>query len=285
MRAAAVRGARDLRYNQVGPDYLETIGTRLLHGRFFGPGDALSPSRTVVVSRALAELYFGRRDPIGRRLRVDDDEREIVGVVEDVRISALHEPAEPFLYLPFASAPSRDVALVVEANPAQDGLPRTLSRIVDEAGAGTVVLDSFSMGEHMAAQLYPDWMPALVGAGLSGVGILLALAGLYAAVALAAQRRTREFGVRMAIGASPTEVLRLVVRESLRLTLAGAALGLLLAFGATRLLSSSIYGVGSGSTIVLAGSVLSALALSGAASVVPAWRATRIEPATTLRHE
>jgi ABC-type antimicrobial peptide transport system permease subunit len=141
------------------------------------------------------------------------------------------------------------------------------------------------MEQHMAAQLYPDWLPALTGASLAGVGIVIALAGLFAAVAFVTARRTREFGVRLAIGASPSEIVRLVLRDGLRLALAGGALGLLLALAATRVLRGMVHGVDDTAGLILTASVTSAVVLGLAASLAPARRALRVEPTIALRDE
>jgi predicted permease len=283
--AEAARRRRDVRYNQVGPDYLETLGTRLLRGRFFTPADDSSRTTAVVVSRTFAEHAFGKRDPIGRTIHLDEETRQIVGVVEDVPIVRLHEPRGPFLYLPYNAAPSTDVALIVQPRQASGDLPRQLTRLVAEKGQGAKVLSSLTMNEHMAAQLYPDWLPAMTGASLAGVGILLALAGLFAAVAFVTARRTREFGVRLAVGARPADILRLVLGDGLRLAVAGGALGMLAALAATRVLRGIVYGISDGYGLILSASVVSAVVLGVAASLVPAARAVRTEPSAALRDE
>lgn len=277
--------SRGVRYNQAGPGYLPTLGTRLLRGRFFLGGEHVPTARVVVVSRTLAQQYFPGRDPVGRILRIEDDDHEVIGVVEDARVSRIHEDPEPFFYLPYAAAPSRDVALVVETSGPQDGLTRLVTAAVASTGSQTAVLGVMTMGEHMAAQLYMDWMPALLGSALAALGMALALGGLYAAVAFLTARRTREFGIRMAIGARPGDVLGLVLRQGFGLALAGGAAGLLAAFAASRLLRGFLYGVSENDAVVLASSVLAAALLGVIASAIPAWRAIRIDPARTLRYE
>ncbi|HEX9186279.1 MAG TPA: ABC transporter permease, partial [Vicinamibacteria bacterium] len=227
---------RDVRYNQVGPGYAETLGPRLRAGRFFAPAEHSGASPVVVASEAFASAFFGATPAVGRHVRVGGEDHEIIGVVDDAPIERLHEAPEPFVYLTYARRPSADVALLIETAGEPGALAPAARALVREASPGAAVLAATTLARHMAEAWHEDWLLAVLGASLSTLGILLALAGLYAAVALLTGRRTREFGIRLALGARPSEVVSLVLRQGLGIALAGAAAGLPAALVAARLL-------------------------------------------------
>ena len=281
----ALEAERELRYNQVGPGYLETLGTRLLRGRFFAEADQVPTARVVVIGQTLARQYFPDEDPIGRFLRISGIDREVIGLVEDARITRIHEAPEAFLLVPYSTNPSRDVALVVEPAARQEDAAAAVASALREFSPRTLVLATTTMERHVAEQLYLDRMPALLGAALSAVGIVLAAAGLYATVAFLTGRRVREFGIRMALGARPRTVLALVMGQGLAIAVTGGAAGVIAALIAARPLRNFLHGISSDDPVVLGLSALAAMLLGAAASIAPAWRAIRIDPASALRDQ
>jgi putative ABC transport system permease protein len=287
--AVAVPGgnapARDVKYNQVGPGYAETLGPRVRAGRFLLPGELSAGSPVAVVSEAFAATFFGTTPAVGRHVLVGGEDLEVVGVVEDAPVLRLHEAPEPFLYFAYARRPSSDVAFLIETA----GDPATLApaarALFRETSPGTKVIATTTLARHMAGAWHEDWMLAVLGASLAALGVLLALAGLYAAVSLLAGRRTREFGIRLSLGAQPGDVLRLVLRHGLALALIGAAPGLALAAGAAGLVRGFLYGVSPLDPRVLAASAAAAVLMGLAASLGPALRALRTDPARVLRLE
>jgi predicted permease len=287
--AVAVPGGntspRDVRYNQVGPGFAETLGPRLKAGRFFTPAEHSGGSPVVVVSEAFAGFLFGATPAVGRRVLVGGEDHEIVGVVEDAPIERLHEAPEPFVYLTYAQRPSADVALLIETESEPGTLAPAARALVRETTRGSQVLATTTLARHMAGAWHGDWMLAVLGSSLAALGILLALAGLYAAVSLLADRRTREFGIRLSLGARPADVLRLVLRHGLALALAGAAAGIPGALAAAGLVRGILHGVSPLDPRVLAASVSAAALMGLLASAAPALRALRTDPARVLRLE
>jgi putative ABC transport system permease protein len=277
---------RGLRYNQVGPAFLETLGVQLREGRFFVPQEhsALAPA-VVVVGETLARQLFPGEDAVGKHLLVAGEAYEIVGVVEDTPIERLHEAPEPFFYLPYARRPSSDVALLVETAGEPFDLAAAAKRLVRETSPETNVLAITSLRRQMRQALHDDWLPAVVGTGLAVLGALIALAGLQATVVLVASRRTREFGVRMALGARRRDVLRLVLGQGLAIAVAGAAIGLPGALAAGGLVRGFLRGTSPFDVGVLVLSLAVAAVLGLLASALPAWRAVRTDPARVLRME
>lgn len=276
---------RDVRYNQVGPGYAETLGPRLRAGRFLAPAEHSGGSPVVVVSEAFAGSFFGALPAVGRHVLVGGEDHEIVGVVEDAPIERLHEAPEPFLYLTYARRPSADVALLIETAGEPLALAPAARTLVRETSPGAAVLATTTLARHMAEAWHEDWLLAVLGTSLSALGILLALAGLYAAVALLTGRRTREFGIRLALGARPSEVVSLVLRQGLGIALAGAAAGVPAALVAARFLRGFLHGVSPLDLRVLAASAVAAVFMGLLASGAPAARAVSTEPARVLRLE
>jgi putative ABC transport system permease protein len=282
------RGAaasRALRYNQVGPDYLETLGTHLLRGRFFADSEHNPTARVVVVNETLSRQFFEASHPIGEYLTIGREQFEIIGIVEDTRISRLHEDGEPFFYLPFAVRPSEDVALVLETNVPAATLARAARQTVRAVNPEARVLMTTTMHDHMAEQVYDERMPAVLGTALAAMGVGLALVGLYGAVALLTVRRTRELGIRLALGAAPKRIVGLVLAQGIVIAAAGAIVGVGLALATSTLLASILRSRGSHDTAILLASAGAALLIGTLAAMIPAARTLRIDPSRTLRYE
>jgi predicted permease len=285
---AVVGGQReplDVPYDQVGPAFVETVGLRLRKGRFLESREHASLSPVVVVSEAFARVFFDGAPAVGRHVLVAGEDNEIVGVVEDTPVLRLHEPPEPFFYMTYARRPSSDVALLLETTGDPAALGSAARALVRETAPGTGVLATTTLRRHMAEAWHEDWLLAVLGSGLSTLGIGLALAGLYAAVALLAVRRTREFGIRFSLGARPKDVLRLVLRSGLTIAAAGATAGIAGAVIAAGLVRGLLYGVSPLDPLVLAASATVTVVMGLLASAVPALRAMRVDPARVLRLE
>jgi len=271
----------------VTPEYFETVGMTILRGRSFTARDfdRGSGQKAVIVNEAFARYYFGEADPIGQRFGYNEagDGQEIVGVVKDAKHRSLREPARPIWYgagfgqrdttfqLRTAADPTRIIAAVRQAAREIDSnLPlyniKTLARQVDESLAQERLISALS--------------------GFFGLlSLLLAAIGLYGILAYAVSRRTREIGIRIALGAHPGAVLRMVLRQGLILTLLGVGIGLATSFAATRLLESQLFGVTSTDPVTFVVAPILLLTVALLAGLVPARRATNVDPLIAIRQE
>jgi putative ABC transport system permease protein len=277
-------------YVAVSPNYFHVIGIPLLRGRTFTPQDVMSTPRVAMISEELARTYFPHRDPVGQQLIFgfppdSNVNREIVGVVGDVRDAALNKRPGPMMYVPFNQAPLWGVGLVIKTSSSASAAANEIRAKVHEVDRDLPVTDVGWMFEAVDVSLgqahLRTWLLGLFG----GVALALAAAGIFGVISYSVSRRTREFGLRMALGASEQEVLRLVLKEALRLAIAGVAAGLVLAVGLARLISSLLYGVRPADPATL---IVSPLLLTGAAllaAYLPARRATRVDPIAALRYE
>jgi predicted permease len=275
-----------VRFNAVGPDYFQTVGTRILKGRHFTSGDSANSPKVVLVSETMARRFWADRDPIGHTLRVEKKDYEIIGVVEDVKINHLHESPEPYMYFPFAQT-SYSGALIVEttSDPSRwiPAVKREI-RAVDKTAVVVWIQTGASVFRSEPTVYAQRMATGLVGS-LSLLGMFLASVGLYGVVAYLVNRRTHEIGIRVALGAGRKDVLSLVLRQGLNLVLIGALIGLALAFATTRFMSSMLYGVKPTDPIALAGSALLAGVVALLACYIPARRATKVDPMVALRYE
>jgi len=277
-------------YVSVSPGYFHVVGIPLLRGRTFSPQDSMSTPRVAIISQELARIYFPHRDPLGQQLAFGilgdgNVKREIVGVVGDVRDAALSQKPGPMLYVPFAQAPLWGVGLVVKTSSSAEAAGQAIRRNVHEVDRDLPVTDMEWMSAAVDASLTQTrlrtWLLGVFGA----IALTLAAAGIFGVISYSVSRRTREFGIRMALGATRREILRLVLREALRLALAGVGAGIVAALGLTQLISSLLYGVRPRDPATL---IVLPLVLTGAAllaAYLPARRATRVDPMVALRHE
>jgi len=277
-------------YVSVSPNYFHVMGIPLLRGRYFSRQDAMSTPRVAIISDALARLYFPHQDPLGRQLifgfPLDSDvNREIVGVVGDVRDAALNQAPGPMMYVPFAQAPLWGVILVVKTSSRADAAAHAIRQTVHEVDRNLPVTDIQWMSEAVEVSLgqarLRTWLLGLFGA----TALILAAAGIFGVISYSVSRRTHEFGIRMALGASEQEILRLVLKEALRLALAGVGAGMVAALGLAQLISSLLYGVRPTDPTTL---MVLPLLLTGAAllaAYIPARRATKVDPMVALRYE
>jgi putative ABC transport system permease protein len=277
-------------YVAVSPEYFHVVGIPLLGGRYFSPQDEMAAPRVAVISDELARIYFPHRDPLGQQLTFGfppqtNVKREIVGVVGNVRDVALNKTPGPMVYVPFAQAPFWGVCLVVKTSLTSSAAARAIQAKVHEVDRDLPVSDLGWMWEAVDTSLGQARLRTVL-LGLFGIlALALAGAGIFGVISYSVSRRTHEFGIRMALGASANEVLRLVLKEALRLALAGAAAGIALTLGFARLMSSLLFGVRPTDPVTL---IVLPLLLTGAAllaAYLPARRASQVDPMVALRHE
>lgn len=277
-------------YSPVSSTFFATTGLRMTRGTAFE--DGRGAPRGVVVNEAMAKMLWPGRDAVGQCLRFgkrDDPCYMVVGVVENARRSQILEgDAKPQYYLPMGNLPFEDREggmLIVRTRPDQTtsataSLMAELRRAFPRAHT-TVA--------SMTSQLEPEYRPWRLGATLFTafglLALLVALVGIYSTVSYGVSQRTHEFGVRVALGARVGDVLKLVLGQGIRVVAIGVALGIVLALAAGRLVSALLYGVRPGDPVALLIVSVSILAVAAAATLVPAWRAARVDPVTALRAE
>ncbi len=275
-------------FDAVSPRYFEMMRIPLFRGRFFTAADRFGAEPVTLVSAKLARQAFGAVDSIGKQLIFPDVTGTrvftIVGVVGDTRLEP-QRPPDAMVYVPFAQAPEPVFQTLIRPRAAARGFASqvlTALASVDrsQAVAGFASLDSFVVADT-APQRTNAWLLGI----LALVALLLAIAGIYALSAYSVAQRTHEFGVRMAIGARGTDILRNVLGHSLRLGVLGVALGLVLAALGTQLLTSLLFGVSAFDPLTFAAVIAILFASVTIASLVPALRATRVDPVVALRYE
>ncbi|MBZ5555484.1 MAG: ABC transporter permease [Acidobacteriia bacterium] len=278
------KGVR-VRYNIVGLNFFSTLGTRVLHGRDFGPQDSPTNTRSLVVNEAMARRFWPNSEALGQWLRIQGKEHQIVGIVEDGRYLMIHEATQPYLFFPLAQRYSEEASLFIEMS----GDPRSISKsVLREArnAAGKVpIVEARTLHDHMRLALFDDWSSTMLLAGLGVLGLFLAATGLFSVVSFLVSRRMREMGIRVALGARPREIQSLVLGDSLRMSLIGVAIGLGVALGVMRLMSSWLFGVKAHDLSVYLASSVVAIAITLAASWYPAQKASRVDPMQVLRHQ
>ena len=274
----------------ITPDYFEALGTPVLQGRSFSESDGEAAAAVTIINQSLARRLFPGGEALGRQLRLVNPEqdpawRTIVGVVADVSYRGLDDPGEAAIYTPFDQTPFLWQYLMLRTSVP----PATVTRAIRDAVAAVdpdlVPSRIQPVAELVAGVVAPRRFNTLLLSAFGALALLLAGIGIYGVIAYSVTQRTREIGVRMALGAEPGDVMRLVVGQGLRLALAGVLLGLLGAFAATRLMRSLLYGVSATdpATFAAVAFVLTSLALL--ASYVPARRAVRLDPTRALRYE
>jgi putative ABC transport system permease protein len=280
-----------LNFETVTPDYFRVMGIPLKQGRAFDERDREGQPGVVVVSESLARRYWPGQDPIGKRLKIPLPPTEfheawltVVGVAGDARYRELRATRLD-LYMPHRQSDHRPRHLVVRAHGDVTGLPAALQRVVRELDPEQPAPAVVSMPSVVSAALGGPRFAARVFSAFALVALLLAGLGLYGLVAYSVGRRTREIGVRVALGARPTDVARVVLGEGLRLALLGLALGLAASLAGARLLSRLHFGVGPTDAITLAAASVLLFAIAVLASALPARRALRVQPAVALRQD
>jgi putative ABC transport system permease protein len=271
------------------PRYFETMGIRLLRGRLFTPHDRAGQPKVVVVNETAALTYWPGEDPIGKRIALGQggfgDGAEVIGIVADVRYRAVETAVLPDAYLPLLQAPRAQGFLFVRTDGAPESIVPQIRTEVQALDPNLPLIDVKMMatrfGEATWRQRSSAWLLGL----FSLLALALAATGIYAVMAQGVEQRRREIGVRLALGAGRSDILRLIIGRVTAMAIAGIALGILIAVPAMQLLRALLYQVTPGDPSVFVGLAGVVLAVTLLAGYIPARRATRVDPLVTLRAE
>jgi predicted permease len=270
-------------YNEVGPGYFATIGIPLLSGREFTRADDEKAALVAIVNETMAAHYWRGRNPIGERVQVKDRWMQIVGVARDSKYQSVREAPNPFFYVPLRQNFSRGADLFIRTPLSPQTMATALTREVHVLDGNLALYEVITLQEQVDRSTSPQMVAVTLVGVLGGLALLLAAIGLYGVMSYAVSQSTRELGLRMALGAGASNLLRLVMSRGLALTAGGAALGAAVALALTRLLGSLLYKVSPHDPLAFGSAFVIMTIAALAACFLPAWRATRTDPARALR--
>jgi putative ABC transport system permease protein len=279
-------------YRAVSLDYFRTMGIRLIKGRDFDERDTYNAPAVIIINEAYADRYFPGEDPIGKRIRpgisVETGKkpwREVVGVVGNVRYRALNRDYTPEYYVPESQMPFDSMTLVVKTTNDPRQIVGAVRDEVRNMDKDLPVYNIRTMDDYLAASVAQPRLITLLLVIFAGLALLLTTIGLYGVMSYSVVQRTHELGIRMALGARPADVLRLVVKQGMALAGIGVGVGLVVAFLATKVMTSLLFGIGAKDPLTFAAIALIIAGVALGACLVPARRATKVDPMVALRYE
>jgi predicted permease len=273
--------------NTIGPDYFRTLRINLLAGRAFEDRDDEHAAPVAIVNGTLAQRFWGgASNAIGKRVRVADGEwRTVIGVAADIKYVRINEPPRPYVYVPFLQAYRSSMILYTQG-------PAPVDVLVDQGRAHVAALDADlpilyarQLADHLEGALLLFNLAATMLFVFGVAGMALAAMGTYGLVSYTVKQSTHEIGIRMALGASGVTVVRRFLARGLKLGAIGAALGVVAALSASRLLASVLFGVSATDVMSFARALAIVLGVVLVATIVPAWRAAQTNPLSALRHQ
>jgi putative ABC transport system permease protein len=279
----------DVHHASVSPGYFDLLRIPLLSGRDFRAEDNETALRVMIVNESFARRFFDGRDPVGRRVQIYGKPFRIVGMVKDSKYYKLSEAPQPYFYMSFDQvhygSGENGVAFYARTDrDARDFVP-VLRREMSAIDPNSAGLTAMPLSDYISAAWFGSRIASFLLAVLGAISMLLAGVGLYGVMAYSVSQRTREIGIRMALGADPGGVLRIVMREGLLLALLGIAAGLAIALAATPQIAPLLYQVSPADPVSIAGAALFLIVVAALASLIPALRATRVDPIRALRQE
>ena len=270
------------------PGFFEVMGIPVLTGRGFTERDDDKAPKVAVLNSAAVRKYFPGENPIGRRFGSSPEENstmEVVGIVRDVKYNSVRDEAPPTMYVPYRQTRGGGVMMEVrtagDAVSAMSGIREAVRRI----DSNLPVMDMSTQMEQIERRFLQEKLFAQANAFFGGLAVLLAAVGLFGLMSYSVARRTNEIGIRMALGARSQDVLSLVMRESMTLVIVGIVIGLAVALGASRLVSTLLFGLAPTDTVSMAAAVLVMIVVSAIAGYLPARRASRVDPMVALHQE
>jgi macrolide transport system ATP-binding/permease protein len=270
-------------YNQVGPAYFATLGIPLLSGRDFTRADNENAPLVAIVNRTMKARYWGDRDPIGRRLQVKGKWARVIGVAADSKYESMREDPKPFFYVPLSQDFVRGPALNIRTTESLQNISAALLGEAHALDGNLALYEMITLQEQVDRSTSPQLVAVTLVSILAGLALLLSTVGLYGVMSYAVAQSMRELALRMALGAGPGDLLRLVISRGLRLTAGGVFLGAAAGLALTRLLGTLLYNVSPRDPRAFGAALAVMIITTVAACLFPGWRATRTDPARVLR--
>jgi predicted permease len=274
------------------PGYFESMRIPLLSGRLYGERDGVRAAPVIIINQAFARKYFPGQNPIGKHIKVDGGDgviehptRDVVGVVGDIKRRGLTAEADPQYYLPYAQSVITNPFLTIRTTGDPAAVENALRAAVHEMDKSVPVYQVSKLENYVSKSVAQPRFQTLLLSCFAAIALMLSAIGLYGLLSYMVVQRTLEIGLRMALGAQRTDVLRMIVRRGLTLALIGLVAGLTISAMMTRLLSGMLYGIRPSDPVTFATVTVLLLLVSLAASTVPAYRAARLDPMETLREQ
>jgi putative ABC transport system permease protein len=269
----------------VSPQFFETLGLPLLLGRDFRPLDSENSAKVIIVNETMAQKFWPNADPVGQSFSDGANNYEVVGVARNTKYRDLREAPRMTMYLPLAQDYSSAMNLLLRTTLPPTSLIAPLRQQLAALDPALPVFNIRTLPEHIGRALYVERMQSVLLALFGSLALVLTAVGLYGVMSYTVAQRTREIGIRMALGAHKSDVLRFVLSQGMKVTLIGVAIGIAAALVLTRLVASQLYGV-SGTDPLTFGAIAVLLTLVALlACFIPARRATKVDPLVALRYE
>jgi putative ABC transport system permease protein len=272
-------------FRRVSPRYFDTMGIALRQGRLLSGHDAPDAPKVILIDETLAHQYWPSEDPVGRRMRLSGELRQVVGIVGQVHHYGLDKQPEPTIYAPYEQMPDQAMVLVVRTSTETQSVVKAVKQAVWSVDRGQPVFQIRSMDEYLSLADTAPRISTILLTVFAGISMLLAALGIHGVVSYGVAQRTREFGLRMALGSTPLQLKSLVIVHGIKTALIGLAAGMAGAAALASGLRALLYGVAPLDPGVMAGVAALLLTVSLIANYVPARRATRIDPMEALHQE
>lgn len=276
--------------NRVDPPYFETMRVALFRGRSFLDSDNESAPPVAVINQTMASDFWPREDPIGKYFRMNDDAApliEVIGVTGDGKYATVNEDPQPFFYVPLAQSFASKRALQIRTLVRPESLAGAVREEISELAPKLSIMDIETMNQSLNGALgfLAFRLAAILAAVLGMIGLILGVVGVYGVVSFAASERTREIGIRLALGANSRDILRLVWKQGVRLVVVGVAVGLVAAWSLTRAMGHQLAGISPSDPVTYIAVTILMCAVGLLACWIPARRAMRVDPMVALRYE
>jgi putative ABC transport system permease protein len=278
---------REINTNVIGRNFFSTMGIPIVQGRDFNSQDKEGGPSVVIVNEELARRYFSGQNAIGKRIRMGSDspQREIIGIARTAKYRNLREQPLPFIYIPLAQEYQGGMTMMVHTESDPSALLPTVRNEMRALNKDVPVYSVQTMTERIGGQLAADRMIAVLLSVFGGAALLLASIGVYGVMGYSVAQRTREIGIRMALGAERIDIVKLIVRQGLTLVLIGTGVGLVIALALTRVLKSLLFGISATDPLTFTVIVTLMMFVGFLACYLPARKATKVDPLVALRYE